>query len=117
VWALGVVLAPPGPKLYLRRVKDEEEKNDEGMKIMRGERERLSIRRQTASGGDWREGADWPMLAPMETLLPAPALASACLAFFDMDHTLPRMTAARSSEHSLSLHPCVNGLESTTPMH
>jgi hypothetical protein len=36
----------PGPKLYRRRVNDEEEKNDDGMKLIRGERERLSNRRQ-----------------------------------------------------------------------
>ena len=42
----GFLLDMPGPKLYLRRLNDEEEKNDEGMKLIRGERERLSIRRQ-----------------------------------------------------------------------
>ena len=42
---LGFLLDLPGPKLYLRRVNDEEEKNDEGMKLIRGERERLSMRR------------------------------------------------------------------------
>ena len=41
---MGYLLDLPGPKLYLRRVDDESEKDDEGMKHIRGERERLSIR-------------------------------------------------------------------------
>jgi excisionase family DNA binding protein len=43
---LGFLLDLPGPKLYLRRVNDEGEKNDEGVKHIRGERERIDIRRQ-----------------------------------------------------------------------
>jgi excisionase family DNA binding protein len=42
----GFLLDMPGPKLYLRRLNDEDEKNDQGVKLIRGERERLGIRRQ-----------------------------------------------------------------------
>jgi excisionase family DNA binding protein len=41
---LGFLLDLPGPKLYLRRVNDEGEKDDEGLNPIRGERERISIR-------------------------------------------------------------------------
>ena len=39
---LGFLLDLPGPKLYLRRVNDEGEKDNEGLNPIRGERERLA---------------------------------------------------------------------------
>ncbi|MEP7359545.1 MAG: helix-turn-helix domain-containing protein [Anaerolineales bacterium] len=41
----GFLLDLPGPKLYLRRVNDEDPKADLGINPIRGEREQLSIRR------------------------------------------------------------------------
>ena len=47
----GYLLDLPGPKLYLRRVNDEEETDAGGVKRIRGERERKQIRRQNRDGG------------------------------------------------------------------